>query len=139
MLNCREQIVNVQRHNYSKSHPSDDHFGNGIPSCLAPPASEREHTCHLALSLIILNAKHFSCTRCLSAAVTQHRCLKIYASPHVTAQCTIASTSKAQMCVCVGGENGFPKRPGMVDEFDQQVSTSMDGKHIPLIELAMHA
>ncbi len=30
----------------------------------------------------------------------------------------------------VGGENGFLKRPGMVDEFDQQVSTSMDGKPI---------
>ena len=29
-----------------------------------------------------------------------------------------------------GGENGFLKRPGMVDEFDQQVSTSMDGKPI---------
>ena len=27
-----------------------------------------------------------------------------------------------------GGENGFLKRPGMVDEYDQQVSASMDGK-----------
>ncbi|KAA6418854.1 MAG: hypothetical protein FRX49_11211 [Trebouxia sp. A1-2] len=27
-----------------------------------------------------------------------------------------------------GGENGFLKRPGMVDEFDQQVSTSMDDR-----------
>lgn len=27
-----------------------------------------------------------------------------------------------------GGENGFLKRPGMVDEYDQQVSTHMDGK-----------
>ena len=34
---------------------------------------------------------------------------------------------------CAGGENGFLKRPGMVDEFDQQVSTSMDGKPVSCI------
>lgn len=32
------------------------------------------------------------------------------------------------MLVCAGGENGFLKRPGMVDEYDQQVSTHLDGE-----------
>ena len=36
---------------------------------------------------------------------------------------------------CAGGENGFLKRSGMVDEFDQPVSASMGGKCIPLCSL----
>ena len=32
------------------------------------------------------------------------------------------------MLVCAGGENGFLKRPGMVDEYDQQLSTHLDGE-----------
>lgn len=32
------------------------------------------------------------------------------------------------LCFFAGGENGFLKRPGMVDEYDQQVSTHMDGE-----------
>lgn len=58
---------------------------------------------------------------------------------HMSKPSALLQAQARLKCVCVGGENGFPKRPGMVDEFDQQVSTSMDGKHIPLIKLATHA
>jgi len=43
-----------------------------------------------------------------------------------------AKLMRKESAHCAGGENGFLKRPGMVDEFDQQVSTSMDGKPICL-------
>lgn len=49
---------------------------------------------------------------------------------HTTTWLHCIKLTRKESAHCAGGEIGFLKRPGMVDEFDQQVSTSVDGKPI---------
>lgn len=56
-------------------------------------------------------------------------------SAHCAAASDTCLLAQATPRNCAGGENGFLKRSGMVDEFDQPVSTSMGGECIPFAAL----